>query len=422
VEEIEYLVTKAADSHVPLADRLAAFGQLVQRFQDMVYGCAYAILGDFHLAQDAAQEAFLTAYRELPKLRQPKAFPGWLRRIVISQCRRITRRKRLSTTALDTAAAVPSTVPQPAEAVERREMKDKVLAAIRALPEHQRMATTLFYINGYSQKDIAEFLEVPITTVKKRLADSRTRLKERMIAMVEETLHKNAPDQRFSKKVIEELLNRPRLLEIPGHPVRQVWEAICVALSNYEIVEGEEIVDAATFLGMSGDTSRVYQINEDRILRDEMTITTFQAMAGKSPPVRLLSAGRVFRPSVEDAAHRKVFHQVDGLCIALGVTSNDMESTCQRVLGAALGPVQLKWRDAQFRHVNNAKEMAVKIRGQWLEIGGCGMLTVAVLKGAGYDPQVVSGFAFGLGLDRLAMLKYGIDDVRKLWQSPYVPE
>jgi len=202
VETISVLIERAVDGDVPLADRLAAFGQLVQRFQDMVYGCAYAILGDFHLAQDAAQEAFLTAYRELPKLRQPRAFPAWLRRIVISQCRRITRRKRLSTTALDTAAAVPSTVPQPGEALEKREMKDKVLAAIRALPDHQRMATTLFYINGYSQKDIAEFLEVPVTTVKKRLADSRTRLKERMVAMVKNKLKKHSLPEEFTQRVL----------------------------------------------------------------------------------------------------------------------------------------------------------------------------------------------------------------------------
>ena len=88
---------------------------------------------------------------------------------------------------------------------------------------------------------------------------------------------------------------------------------------------------------------------------------------------------------------------------------------------AALGPVQSRWTDAQFRHVDGGKEMAVEIGGRWLEIAGCGMLTAAVLQAAGYDPQIFGGFGFGLGLDRLAMLKYGIDDIRKLWQPPYVP-
>ncbi len=202
MEEIESLVITAAQTLVPLAKRLEAFGQIVARFQDMAYGCAYALLGDFHLAEDAAQEAFLTAYQQLSQLREPGAFAGWFRRIVISQCRRITRGKSLSTIGLGAAVTVPSRVPGPIENLERRETKDKVLDAIAALPEHQRMATTLFYINGYSQKDVAEFLEVPITTVKKRLHASRKKLKERMIAMVEEKLKKHSLPGEFTKKVL----------------------------------------------------------------------------------------------------------------------------------------------------------------------------------------------------------------------------
>ncbi len=188
MEEIESLVKKAAAADSAAEERLAAFGEIVRRYQDMAYGCAYAILGDFHLAEDAAQEAFLAAYRELPTLREARAFGGWLRRIVVTQCSRMTRGKRVSTTGLAAAAAVASGEPQPPEALEKQEMEDKVLSAIRALPENQRMVTTLFYINGYSQKTIAEFLEVPVTTVKKRLVTARDRLKQRMMKMVDETL------------------------------------------------------------------------------------------------------------------------------------------------------------------------------------------------------------------------------------------
>ena len=202
MEEIESLVITAADTNVALAERLGAFGKIVVRFQDLAYGCAYVLLGDFHLAEDAAQEAFLAAYRQLPKLRQPRAFPGWFRRIVISQCQRITRRKSLPTTALDAAAAVPSPVLPPPQNLQRRQTKDKVLAAIAALPKHQRMATTLFYINGYSQKDVAEFLEVPLTTLKKRLADSRTKLKKRMIAMVKDEFKKHSLAEEFTQRVL----------------------------------------------------------------------------------------------------------------------------------------------------------------------------------------------------------------------------
>ncbi|MCK4624425.1 MAG: sigma-70 family RNA polymerase sigma factor [Phycisphaerae bacterium] len=188
MEEIESLVKKVTAADVAAEERLAAFGEIVRRYQDMAYGCAYAILGDFHLAEDAAQEAFLAAYRELPNLREARALPGWLRRIVVTQCSRMTRGKRVSTTGLDAAVTVASGNLQPPEALEKQEMEDKVLSAIRQLPENQRMVTTLFYINGYSQTDIAEFLEVPVTTVKKRLVTARGRLKQRMMKMVDETL------------------------------------------------------------------------------------------------------------------------------------------------------------------------------------------------------------------------------------------
>ena len=181
---------------------LEAFGRIVRQFQDMAYGFAYSILGDFHLAEDAVQEAFIEAYRQLQNLRVPEAFPGWFRRIVFKHCNRITRRRRVETVPLDVAAGMPTNDADPALIAEQREMQEKVMEAIRALPEHQRMATMLFYINGYSQKDIAEFLEVPITTVKKRLHSARRRLKERMMIMVETTLKDKALPEDFAQNLL----------------------------------------------------------------------------------------------------------------------------------------------------------------------------------------------------------------------------
>ena len=424
MEQIEHLVCVVADDKAALADRLAAFGQIVQRFQDMAYGCAYSVLGDFHLAQDATQAAFLAAYRELPKLRQPKAFPSWFRQIVLSQCHRLTRRRTVRTAGLDAAATAVSTELQPPEVLEKREMKDRVLAAIQALPEHQRMATTLFYINGYSQKDIANFLEVPVTTVKKRLADSRSRLKKRMIAMVEKTLHDNAPDERFSTKIIEELLNRPRPLEIEGHPVRKVLDAIRDVFPDYEFIEGDEIVPKLASAKADEDNKTVYHVDEQRVLRTSTTVATITAMTGRTPPVRLLTAGRAFRVGKEreDANHSRVFHMVDLLCVEAGVDVESMKNKLRKSLEAVLGQVELKWEQANFTYFERCLEVIVNYRDKWTEIGGCGMISPQKLQEAGYNPELVSGFAFGLGLERLAMLKYGIDDIRKLWQPPYVPE
>jgi len=116
---------------------------------------------------------------------------------VYKHCDRLTRGKQIVTVPLDEAIEEHAQMDGPDRSIERKEMKDEVLAAIRSLPANQRVATTLFYINGYSQSEVAEFLEVPVSTVKKRLHDSRRKLKERMITMVKQTLAENALPEDF---------------------------------------------------------------------------------------------------------------------------------------------------------------------------------------------------------------------------------
>ncbi len=155
-----------------------SYGEIVDRFKDMAYGYAYAILGDFHLAEDAAQEAFAEAWRCPHNIEVPEAFPGWFKRIVFKQCERLTRKKD-PVVQMESADGVPSQTGDPVRTVMRTDMKERVLAAVRGLPEAQRTVTTLFYINGYSHEEIAGFLDVPVGTVKSRLHSSRKRLKER---------------------------------------------------------------------------------------------------------------------------------------------------------------------------------------------------------------------------------------------------
>ncbi len=187
-DEIEVLVARATTARAARDEKSRAFGEIVRRFQDLAFAYAYGLLGDFHLAEDAAQEAFLAAWRNLDQLRQPAAFPGWLKRIVLSQCNRLTRGKRLPTVALEAAAEVPDAGPGPESAFEEKEARERLLAEIRALPEAERLATVLFYVGDYSQNDVAAFLDVPITTVKKRLYSARQKLRERMLDMVRDTL------------------------------------------------------------------------------------------------------------------------------------------------------------------------------------------------------------------------------------------
>jgi RNA polymerase sigma factor (sigma-70 family) len=180
---------------------LMAFGAVVEHFQDMAVGYAYSILRDFHLSEDAAQEAFVRAYLDLRTLREPRAFPSWLRRIIFKQCDRITRRKRVRTVPLD--AGVESADPRkgPLEVVEQRETQEEVLSAVNALPDNERVAATLFYIDGYSTGEVGEFLDVPVGTVKRRLHSARTQLRERMVELVRDTLRQHSPDEGFSDRV-----------------------------------------------------------------------------------------------------------------------------------------------------------------------------------------------------------------------------
>jgi RNA polymerase sigma factor (sigma-70 family) len=203
VAEIRELVERARRGDI------GAYGEIVRRFQDMACGYAYSVLGDFHAAEDAAQEAFVEAYRKLRDLREPAAFAGWLRRIVHKYCDRATRRKRPPTVPPEAGGAVMAEQQRPEEVAQKREIQSAVLEAISSLPGDERTATTLFYIDGYSQAQIAEFLEVPVTTVNGRLRTSRKRLKERMIKMVKDTLTHNAPGGEFGRKVLERIIRFP---------------------------------------------------------------------------------------------------------------------------------------------------------------------------------------------------------------------
>jgi RNA polymerase sigma factor (sigma-70 family) len=182
-----------------------AYGVIVRRFQDMAVGYGYSILRDFQLAEDAAQEAFLEAYRNLEKLREPAAFPGWFRRIVFKQCDRLIRGKSITTIPLDSAHEQAASEPDQSHELELREMKERILEAVDALPENERAATMLYYIGGYSQLEIGEFLDAPVTTVKKRLHSARTRLREMLIDAVEESLRERRPsrDEKFAGRLIE---------------------------------------------------------------------------------------------------------------------------------------------------------------------------------------------------------------------------
>ncbi len=185
MQDYDHLVRKAQAAEGKAREE--AFGELIAPFTAIAHGWAYNVLGDTHLAQDVVQEAFLTAYQKIDQLREPGAFPAWLKRIVLTYCNRVTRRKSPYLLPLeDEETGVEQSTPlhdDPAASAEERERDEQVNRAVRALPEQERVVTELFYITGYSQQEIAEQLAVPLTTVKKRLQYAREHLRETMPPM-----------------------------------------------------------------------------------------------------------------------------------------------------------------------------------------------------------------------------------------------
>ncbi|MDJ0569093.1 MAG: sigma-70 family RNA polymerase sigma factor [Pleurocapsa sp. MO_192.B19] len=207
-EALITLVTKAQNSDCAertcQADRLA-FSQIVRQFQDLAVGYAYSILRNFPLAEEAAQEAFIEAYLNLDRLLNPAAFPGWLKKIVLKHCNRITRKKRPPFVSLTQTGELISSQLNPMSIAEAREVKDQIQQAIELLPKAEREVVTLFYLGDRSQKEISAFLEVPISTIKNRLYSARKRLKPELNIMVEDYLSDRRPsqDDTFANRVIQ---------------------------------------------------------------------------------------------------------------------------------------------------------------------------------------------------------------------------
>ena len=259
MKEVVDIVRRAADPNNAPEARREAFGELVIRFQDMAFACAFAVLGDAYLAQDTAQEAFVTAWQKLAQLREPVAFPGWFKRIVLTQCSRLTRCKRLQILPLDAGVDKSTDDPGPHSFAERRDLVTKVLQAINALPENERLVTTLFYVDGYTQADIGEFLGVPVSTVNKRLYSARQRLKSSVVELFKGDLQQQRPSR--DTKFANELNTKLRPFHDPDWPT---VSAIASARAGTDAPGYEYWVDRREKFDESRYFRRQYVVENER--------------------------------------------------------------------------------------------------------------------------------------------------------------
>jgi len=157
---------------------------------------------------------------------------------------------------------------------------------------------------------------------------------------------------------------------------------------------------------------------EPLLLRSQTSTVQIRVMESRRPPLRIVSLGRVYRPDTADATHYPMFHQVEGLLVEPGTTMAHLKSVLRLFASSFLGgDVRVRFRPSFFPFTEPSVEVDMEWGGRWVEMGGAGMVDPAVLKAVGYDPATVSGFAFGLGVERIAARRHGVDDIRDFYRN-----
>ncbi|ACK73024.1 phenylalanyl-tRNA synthetase, alpha subunit [Gloeothece citriformis PCC 7424] len=166
------------------------------------------------------------------------------------------------------------------------------------------------------------------------------------------------------------------------------------------------------------DMQDTFFLADGHLLRTHTSPVQIRYMETHEPPIRIVAPGRVYRRDTVDATHSAVFHQVELLAIDKGLTFTDLKGTLKEFIRQMFGEeLPLKFRASYFPFTEPSAEVDVKWKGKWLEVLGCGMVDPNVLKAVGYDPEVYTGFAAGLGVERFAMVLHQIDDIRRCYNS-----
>ncbi|MBQ2734678.1 MAG: phenylalanine--tRNA ligase subunit alpha [Clostridia bacterium] len=250
-------------------------------------------------------------------------------------------------------------------------------------------------------------------------------------------------------KALEEKLKAEKLdVTMPGspspmghmHPLTQVQrelEDIFIGM-GFSIVEGPEVeLDYYNFQALNipenhpaRDTQDTFYIGENVLLRSQTSPVQVRTMEHQKPPIRIISPGRVYRSDALDATHSPLFHQLEGLVVDKGITMGDLKGTLEIFAKKLFGEnTKIRFRPHHFPFTEPSAEVDVSCfvcggkgcrlcKGEgWIEILGAGMVHPFVLSNCGIDPEEYSGFAFGLGVERVTMTKYGIDDIRLFYEN-----
>ncbi|WP_291579201.1 phenylalanine--tRNA ligase subunit alpha [Clostridium sp. UBA6640] len=262
---------------------------------------------------------------------------------------------------------------------------------------------------------------------------------ENAITKATEEIKNKEKEKRLQSEIID--ISMPGKKQIIGnrHPLDLTLEKINeIFLSmGFSIEEGPEVEkDYYNFEALNipkdhparGEQDTFY-INDNIVLRTQTSPIQIRTMENQKPPIKMIAPGKVYRSDAADATHSPIFYQIEGLVIDKGITFADLKGTLELFTKKMFGDVETKFRPHHFPFTEPSAEMDATCfvcngegcrvcKGSgWIEILGCGMVHPQVLRNCGIDPEVYSGFAFGFGLDRMVMQKYGIDDIRLLYES-----
>lgn len=246
--------------------------------------------------------------------------------------------------------------------------------------------------------------------------------------------------KRMEEERIDITLPGTRILTGYAHPLSRITreiEEIFIGL-GFTIEEGPEIeTDYNNFEALNvpkyhpaRDLQDTFYIDEHYLLRTHTSPVQVRTMARQKPPIRIIAPGRVYRSDEIDASHSPVFYQAEGLVIDKNISFADLKGTIQLFVQAVFGEnTRTRFRPSYFPFTEPSAEVDISCvicggegcrlcsHTGWLEVMGSGMVHPRVLEMAGIDPEEYSGFAFGMGLDRITMLKYGINDIRLLYEN-----
>ncbi|HOD37056.1 MAG TPA: phenylalanine--tRNA ligase subunit alpha [Syntrophales bacterium] len=277
---------------------------------------------------------------------------------------------------------------------------------------------------------------------RRLLGQLANEIKEGLSEKIDATLEMIASRDRGSQLLTERIdVTLPgRRFPLGGlHPITQVAREICDIFSQlgFDIAEGPDVeLDYYNFEALNipkdhpaRDMQDTFYISGNVLLRTHTSPVQVRVMEKQKPPVRIVSPGKVYRPD-SDVSHTPMFHQVEGLLVDRGISFGDLKGVLTYFVHQLFGQdVALRFRPSFFPFTEPSAEVDIRcvmcrgsgcrVCGQsgWLEILGSGMVDPEVFKSVGYDPEAVTGFAFGLGVERIAMLKYGISDIRMFFEN-----